>query len=156
MNELKIHPKESIKVGQVYRSGNGRIEVVGMKGNVPVCRMYGVTFVPEGYEYTPSFGIGENWELDQPSTPAVLGTHQSVRYAIIPKNTEFDVVNFVDEFDSYLSTYDTVEEAKEDDFDAKFEVIVKVTVDYKVEEVSEPKPTFESELAELKKKYGKE
>jgi len=45
---------------------------------------------------------------------------------------------------------------QEDDFDEESEVIVKVIIDYRIEEVQETKPTFESELAELKKKYNVE
>lgn len=154
MIKIETHAIENIKVGQVYRCGDKRIEVVGMEGNFPVCRMYGVPGLPEGYEYIASLGIGETWELD--TTPAISGTHQSVKYTIVAKNFSFNAANFVNELNDYVSLYDTIEEAKEDDFDEESEVIVKVIIDYRIEEVQETKPTFESELAELKKKYNVE
>lgn len=108
-----------------------------------------------GQEYEASMGIGKAWKLrgergTEVTSLSALESRQKVHYCVVDDNKVLDADEIIEIINDY-DDFETLAEAM--DYKFKDQSVIKVTVDYHFEKV--PEPSFESELEELKKKYGK-
>jgi len=165
----ELHPIENLKVGQIYRYGEMTTEILAINddGTVKV-RMNNCMGLPNGFELNTSHGISTEWKLDDtgsnfpdvfeedrpkeesPFVPESVKTETETFYIISEDDpTLFDAIDIFNEGDEYESEKSAFRDKQDT------ENVYKVTLTATIGEVFEEMPSFESELAELKKKYGK-
>lgn len=152
LSQFEYHKPEDLKAGQVYAYDDMKI-VINIKDGKPYTTFYGSSVIPDGHESPVSeWGINKDWKLVEEESPTeVSATVKETSKTFFVQYDLDDKFNADDFARGELVWYDTKEEALDDLFEN--EAIMEVTVSWK--EIPVEKPSFESELAELKRKYGK-